>query len=158
MCLLAEFSGILTLGDNMKDSKELLASVLHTTQMGQTGIRSVRDNAIRTGLKQELDQQLKEYDSIEKEALRLAASRGWSLTDVNPAVRKMSDMMSRARLMGGDVDSKIAGMLIQGNTRGMILGIRNLRRSSGSDAQVTQLAQKLLDRENINIQKTQTYL
>lgn len=142
----------------MKDSKELLSSVLHTVQMGQTGIRSVQDNAVRTGLKQELKQQLKEYDSIEKEALKLAASRGWSLTDVNPAVRKMSDMMSRARLMGGDVDSKIAGMLIQGNTRGMILGVRNLHRSNNSDSQVTELAQKLLDRENINIQKTQLYL
>lgn len=142
----------------MKDSKELLSSVLHTVQMGQTGIRSVQDNAVRTGLKQELEQQLKEYDSIEKEALKLAASRGWSLTDVNPAVRKMSDMMSRARLMGGDVDSKIAGMLIQGNTRGMILGVRNLHRSNNSDSQVTELAQKLLDRENINIQKTQLYL
>lgn len=142
----------------MKDSKQLLACVLHTTQMGQTGIRSVRDNAVRPGLKQELTQQLKEYDNIEKEALRLAASRGWSLTDVNPAMRKMSDMMSRARLMGGDVDSKIAGMLIQGNTRGMILGIRNLHRSSGADAAVTQLAQKLLDRENINIQKSQSFL
>lgn len=142
----------------MKDSKELLASVLHTVQMGQTGIRSVQDNAIRIGLKQELKQQLKEYDSIEKEALNLAAGRGWSLTDVNPAVRKMSDMMSRARLMGGDVDSKIAGMLIQGNTRGMILGIRNLHRSNNTDSQITELAQKLLDRENINIQKTQAYL
>lgn len=150
--------GILPLGDIMKESKKLLASVLHTTQMGQTGIRSVRDNAVRVGLKQELDQQLKQYDSIEKEALRLAASRGWSLTDVNPAVRKMSDIMSRARLMGGDVDSKIAGMLIQGNTRGMILGIRNMHRSSDCDAQVMQLAQKLLDRENINIQKTQAFL
>lgn len=67
----------------MNNSKELLASVLHTTQMGQTGIRSVRDHAIRSGLKQELDQQLTEYDTIEKEALRIAASRGWSLTDVN---------------------------------------------------------------------------
>lgn len=38
----------------MKDSKELLSSVLHTVQMGQTGIRSVLDNAVRTGLKQEL--------------------------------------------------------------------------------------------------------
>lgn len=142
----------------MKDSKELLASVLHTVQMGQTGIRSVQNNAIRTGLKQELKQQLKEYDSIEKEALRLAASRGWTLTDVNPAVRKMSDMMSRARLMGGDVDSKIAGMLIQGNTRGMILGIRNLHRGDHTDSQITELAQKLLDRENVNIQKTQAYL
>ncbi len=142
----------------MKDSKTLLASILHTVQMGQTGIRCVQNKATDTSLRQEMHGQLKEYDAIEKEALHLAHQRGWTLSDVSPAVRKMSDLMSRARLMGGDVDSKIAGMLIQGNTRGMILGVRNLHRHQGSDSQITALAQRLLDKENINIQKTQPYL
>lgn len=142
----------------MKENKQLLSSVLHTVQMGQTGIRSVHDRAVRSALKQELSQQLREYDSIEKEALQLAKQRGWQLSDVHPAVRKMSDWMTKARLLGGDVDSKIAGMLIQGNTRGIILGIRDLHRTPGADVQVTALAEKLLDRENINIQKTQPFL
>ena len=142
----------------MKSNKELLTSVLHTVQMGQTGIRSVRDSAVRPALQQELDEQLKEYDSIEKEALRLAENRGWELSNVNPMVRTMSSMMSQMKLMGGEVDSKIAGMLIQGNTRGIILGVKNLNRSKQDDTQVTQLAQRLLNRENINIQKSQVYL
>lgn len=142
----------------MKGNKELLTSVLHTVQMGQTGIRSVRDSAVRLDLQQELDEQLKEYDTIEKEALRLAQHRGWELSNVNPMVRSMSRMMSQMRLMGGEVDSKIAGMLIQGNTRGIILGVKNLNRSRQDDTQVTQLAQRLLNRENINIQKSQVYL
>lgn len=142
----------------MKSNKEVLVSVLHTVQMGQTGIRSVRNSAIRPSLQQELDEQLKEYDTIEKEALRLAHNRGWELSNVNPMVRSMSRMMSQMRLMGGDVDSKIAGMLIQGNTRGIILGVKNLNRSKQDDTQVTQLAQRLLNRENINIQKSQVYL
>ena len=142
----------------MKSNKEVLVSVLHTVQMGQTGIRSVRNSAIRPSLQQELDEQLKEYDTIEKEALRLAHDRGWELSNVNPMVRSMSRMMSQMRLMGGEVDSKIAGMLIQGNTRGIILGVKNLNRSKQDDTQVTQLAQRLLNRENINIQKSQVYL
>lgn len=142
----------------MKSNKELLTSVLHTVQMGQTGIRSVRDSAIRPALQQELDEQLKEYDTIEKEALRLAKNRGWELSNVNPMVRTMSSMMSQMKLMGGEIDSKIAGMLIQGNTRGIILGVKNLNRSKQDDTQVTQLAQRLLNRENINIQKSQVYL
>lgn len=142
----------------MKSNKELLTSVLHTVQMGQTGIRSVRDSAVRPALQQELDEQLKEYDTIEKEALRLAENRGWELSNVNPMVRTMSSMMSQMKLMGGEVDSKIAGMLIQGNTRGIILGVKNLNRSKQDDTQVTQLAQRLLNRENINIQKSQIYL
>lgn len=142
----------------MNESKSLLASVLHTVQMGQTGIRCVRSNAVGAALREEMDSQLKQYDLIEKEALGLARRRGWQLRDVNPAVRKMSELMARARLSGGDADSKIAGMLIQGNTRGMILGVRNLHHSPGQDAQVIELAQKLLDRETLNIQKTQPYL
>lgn len=142
----------------MKSNEELLTGVLHTVQMGQTGIRAVRDNAVSPALRQELNEQLQEYDTIEKEALRLAQSRGWDLGNVNPAVRQMSRMMSQVRLMGGEVDSKIAGMLIQGNTRGIILGVKNLKRSKQDDSEVTQLAQRLLNRENINIQKSQNYL
>ena len=142
----------------MKDSKEMLTSVLHTTQMGQTGIKSVLNNAVRPGLRDEMRDQLKEYDSIEKEALRLATERGWELKNLNLGLRKMSDVMSRAKLIGGDVDSKIAGMLIQGNTRGLILGIKNMHRIPQKDTQITQLAQRLIDREAVNIKKAQPFL
>lgn len=142
----------------MKTSKELLCSMLHTVQMGQTGIRIVQNRAIRPGLKQELDRQLSEYDQIEKETLMLAKARGWELSNVNPIVRQMSNLMSQAKLMGGEVDSKIAGMLIQGNTRGVILGVKNLNHCTQNDEQITHLANKLLDQENINIQKCQPYL
>lgn len=146
------------LGDIMDNNKELLTSVLHTVQMGQTGIRAVRNSAIRPALRQELDEQLKEYDAIEKEALRLAQARGWELSNVNPMVKQMSKIMSQMQLLGGEVDSKIAGMLIQGNTRGIILGVKNLNHSTHGDGQITHLAQRLLNRENINIQKSQDYL
>lgn len=142
----------------MKTSKELLTSVLHTVQMGQTGIRAVNDSAVKTGLRQELDRQMKEYDTIEKDALHLAQERGWELSNVNPVVRQMSKFMSQVRLIGGDADSKIAGMLIQGNTRGVILGVKNMNRYDQKDAQISHLAQELLNKENINIQKTRPYL
>lgn len=142
----------------MNDNKELLTSVLHTVQMGQTGIRSVQHKAVRADLRQELRDQLQEYDTIEKETLRLAQARGWELRNVNPVVTNMSRMMAKFQLMRGEVDSKIAGMLIQGNTRGIILGVKNLNRATHSDSQITQLAQRLLNRENMNIQKSQPYL
>ena len=132
--------------------------MLHTVQMGQVGIRSVMKNAIGAQLKTELKAQLKEYDTLEEETLSLASSKGLSLNDLNPALETMSTMMSKIQLMGGEVDSKIAGMLIQGNTRGMILGIKNLRKATKVDPKVCQLAQRLLNRENMNIQKSQQFL
>ena len=140
------------------NEEKFLTSVLHTVQMGQTGIRSVMKNAVGAQLKTELKAQLKEYDALEKETLRLAESKGFDLKDLNPALETMSTMMSKVQLMGGEVDSKIAGMLIQGNTRGMILGLKNLRKASKADSNVRDLAQRLLNRENMNIQKSQQFL
>ena len=142
----------------MMNEEKFLTSMLHTVQMGQTGIRSVMKNAVGAQLKTELKAQLKEYDALEKETLRLAESKGFDLKDLNPALETMSTMMSKVQLMGGEVDSKIAGMLIQGNTRGMILGLKNLRKASKADSNVRNLAQRLLNRENMNIQKSQQFL
>ena len=142
----------------MKNSKELLSSLLKTTQMGQVGIRSVLDTSMRPGLRKALQSQLHEYDAIETEAHAIATQRGWELRELDPAVRLMSDMMTRMKLGGRNTDSKIAGMMIQGNTRGMIKGIKNLHQFDGEDEQLQILSQKLLDCENANIRQMQGYL
>lgn len=142
----------------MKSNKEILSSVLKTTQMGQIGIRSVLDTAMRPGLRKTLESQLREYDSIESEAHALASQRGWELPELDPAVQVMSNMMIRMKLSGGDRDSKIADMMVQGNTRGMITGLKNMHRFAREDGQITAIAQKLLDTENANIRQIQEYL
>lgn len=142
----------------MLDNQKMLASILRTAQMGQAGIRCVMDHAVRTDLRTELKNQLREYDCIEKEAQKLASQRGWELTNLNPAVVNMASAMTKARLFGGNNDSKIAGMLIQGNTRGMITGLKNIHQYGKSDPAVTGLAQRLLNKENMNIQNSQPFL
>lgn len=142
----------------MKSNREILTSMLHTVQMGQTGIRCIMDNAVKTDLKAELKDQLREYDMLEKETLQVAQNMGLELKNLHPALETMSNVMSKMQLIGGDADSKIAGMLIQGNTRGMILGLKNLRKAANIQPQVQALAQKIINRENINIQKSQPFL
>ena len=142
----------------MKDSKDILTSALNTVQMGQLGIRSALDYTIRTDLKQALESQLKEYDAIETQVDAIASSRSWELKEIDPAVRMMSNMMLKMRPIGGDTDSKIAAMMINGNTRGMILGLKNLHRFHSNDPKVENLCQKLLDTEVENIRQMQGYL
>ena len=142
----------------MKDSKELLSSILKTTQMGQIGIRSILDTAMRPTLRKALESQLQEYDSIESEAHCIASSRGWEVPELDPVVRTMADMMTRVQLTGGNTDSKIAGMMIQGNTRGMIKGLKNLHQFNKQDFQVKALSQMLLDCETANIRQMQGFL
>ena len=142
----------------MKGSKEILSSLLKTTQMGQIGIRSVLDTSMRPALRKALESQLQEYDSIETEAHTIASQRGWELEELDPGVRMMTDMMTRMRLHGRNTDSKIAGMMIQGNTRGMITGLKNLHQFNKHDAQISTLSQKLLDCETANIRQMQGFL
>lgn len=142
----------------MKTSKEVLTSILKTTQMGQTGIRSVLDRAMGSDMRQALNSQLREYDSIESEARTMAVQRGWDLEDLDPALRLMSDMTARMRLNGRNTDSKIAGMMIQGNTQGMIKGLKTIHQFSSEDEPIKTLSQKLLDCENANIRQMQRFL
>ena len=142
----------------MKSSEEVLSSILKTTQMGQIGIRSVLRQPLNTELKQALVSQRQEYDSIETEAHRIANAYGYTPKELNPAVRKMTDSMTSMRLMYGDIDSKSAAMMIQGNTRGLIKGLKNLHHYNQDNKDIVSLANKLLDTEEENVRQMQRFV
>ena len=142
----------------MKGSKDILSSILKTTQMGQIGIRSILKLPLRSELRNELNSQLKEYDTIEREAHGIALSRGWELKELNPAIKGMTNMMTRSQLSFGDMDSKAAAMMIRGNTRGVIKGYKNMNQFAETDKQVADLAHKLIDFEQVNNQQLQGFL
>ena len=142
----------------MKGSKDVLSSIVKTTQMGQIGIRSVLNAPLRASLKDALRSQLREYDTIEREALELATSRGWTLNELDPAIKHMTNMMTKARLSVGNSSSKAAAMMIQGNTRGIIKGYKNLNQFAPSDERIVNLSRKLLDCEQANIKQMQGFL
>jgi hypothetical protein len=145
-------------GDIMKGSKDILSSILKTTQMGQIGIRSILKNPLRATLRTELKSQLKEYDAIEQEAHGIALSRGWKLKELDPAIKGMTNMMTKTQLSFGNIDSKAAKMMIQGNTRGIIKGYKNLNQFPSTDQRVANLAQKLIDFEEANNHQLQGFL
>ena len=142
----------------MKGSKDILSSILKTTQMGQIGIRSILKTPLQSGLRSELNSQLKEYDAIESEAHGIALSRGWELKELNPAIKGMTNMMTQSRLSFGNANSKAAAMMIQGNTRGIIKGYKNLNQYPSSDQRIANLAQKLIDFEETNNRQLQGFL
>lgn len=142
----------------MNSSKQILSSILKTTQMGQIGIRSVLDKSTTPALRRALESQLQEYDAIESEAHSIAAQRGWELPELDPAVRVVADMMTRMRISRRDPDSKIADMMIQGNTKGMVKSLKNLHRFDYEDAQISTISQKLLDCETANIRQMKAFL
>lgn len=142
----------------MKQNQEVLSTLLKTIQIGQTDIRSVLDTTMRSSLRNTLKDQLQEYDSIETEAYTLALQRGWDLVELDPGRRFLRDRVTRMKLNGRNTDSRIADILIQGNTKGMIRGLKNLHQFEGLDHQLRILSQKLLDCETAHIRQMQSFL
>lgn len=142
----------------MKGSKDVLSSIIKTAQMGQIGIRSVLNAPLRSGMKEALRSQLREYDAIERQALELACARGWTLEQLDPSIKHMTNMMTKMRLKFGDTTSKAAAMMIQGNTKGIIKGYKNLNQFAVPDERVTVLSRRLLDCEHAGIQQMQGFL
>ena len=142
----------------MKQNQQLLSSMLKTIQSSQVEIRSVLDTTLGSSLRNTLETQLKEYDSIETEAYTLALQRGWELPELDLGRRFLKDRMIRMKLNGHSTDSRIADLLIQGNTKGMIQGLRNLHQFEGQDQPIRTLSQKLLDCETAHIRQLQRFL
>lgn len=142
----------------MKESKHFLSAMLRTIQIGQVEIRSVLDTSLGSGLRDTLQRQLKEYDSMETEAYTIAVQRGWDLSELDPGRRFLRDRITRMKLGTGQTDSRIADLLIQGNTKGMIQGLRQLHQYEPQDRQIRILSQKLLDCETAHIRQMQNFL
>ena len=142
----------------MKNNRQLLSSVLKISQMGQTGIECVMDVSMGSALRRELKSQLQEYEDIEHQAQSIARNRGWKLKPLDPALGYLAGRMTRLKLTGNHSESRIADMMIQGNTQGMIKSLRDIHQYHGSDSTVTVLSQKLLDTEKANIKTMQSFL
>lgn len=142
----------------MKQNQQFLSGLLKTIQMGQVEIRSVLDTSLGSNLRSTLEQQLREYDSIETEAYTIALQRGWELPELDPGRRFLKDRFTRMKLNGRNTDSRIADILIQGNTKGMIQGLRSLHQIEAGDQQIRILTQKLLDCETAHIRQMQSFL
>ena len=140
------------------NSQRVLNDVIKTSQMGINGINVVMDKTSEPALRQALKVQRREYSDIEQEAKLLAQRKGYKIDQLKPITRRMGALMSKGQLLMGERNSKIAGMMIQGNTRGMILSLKNMRRCDKPDAQVAQVAQKLLETEKNNIESMVGFL
>ena len=142
----------------MINSQRVLNDIIKTSQMGINGINVVMSKTSQPALRQALKVQRKEYSNIEQQAKLLARQKGYKIDQIKPISRKMGALMSKSQLLVGEPNSKIAGMMIQGNTRGMILSLKNMHRCNDPDEQVARLAQKLLETEKNNITTMQGFV
>ncbi len=141
----------------MLKETDLLNHICQTTEMGTLGIDRVLDCADNEKLKQALKQQRVEYASIYRSAVDLLRERGREPQSINAMAKLSSEISISAQTLGDHSASKIAEMMIMGNTKGVTKSMQCLSDYSG-DVQVRSLAEKLLRTEQSNIDQMKPFL
>ena len=142
----------------MVTEAELIQYIYQTTEMGRDGIQSVLPHAEDETFHQALEQQLTEYEKLYGATGKMLRERGQEPKGLNPMVKASSEMMSAMKTMADHSTSKIAEMMIQGNTMGMTKSLKHLHDYHGKDERVRDLANKLLKTEEANIQQMKKFL
>ncbi|MGN1013942.1 MAG: DUF2383 domain-containing protein [Butyricicoccus sp.] len=141
----------------LKDT-DLLNHIHQTTEMGQRGIDMVMDYAENPSLRDALQQQKAEYASMYRSADTMLRSRNVQPEKINTFAKLSSEISSSMKTMSDHSQSKIAEMMIQGNTKGMTKSIQCLNTYAGTDKEITSLAEKLLKTEEANIEQMKAFL
>ncbi len=142
----------------MITDNELLTSIRETAMMGRTGIDGVLKYSACEPLTGALRQQRAEYGELLREATDLLTERG-EIPEPLPLGSRMGAAMSRAKyVLSPPTASDIAGMMITGNTKGVIKSMQRRRDYLGRDDRVAALGKKLLETETRNIEQMKPFL
>lgn len=141
----------------MQDT-ELLQFIHKTAQMGVDGLRDVEPMVHENALHSALARQMKEYQCIAGCAGRMLEERGEQAVTPSPMARLSAEIMASAKTMLDSSSSKIAEMIIQGNTMGITKGTKHLNDYNGNDRRVKALAQKLIATEQANVEQMKAFL
>ena len=137
----------------------MLNAIRRTTEMGCYGIKSVLNETANREFRGALRAQYDEYAQIYEEADRLLRERGGRIKDLNPMAKYGSAMTSKMRVRASiDPTAKIAELMLQGNTRGMIKSMHDIRTMGTLEPRVASLSRRLLQTEQNNINQMKKYL
>lgn len=142
----------------MLSETQLLNHIYQTAEMGQDGIQSVLKYANEPKLCSALNAQMTEYRKLQDSASQMLKERNREPAGINPMAKMGSEMMSAMKTMTDHSATKIAEMMIQGSTMGVTKSIRTIRDCDLKDERVKDLADKLLQTEQANIEEMKKFL
>jgi len=142
----------------MLSETQLLNHVYQTAEMGVDGIQSVLKYADEPKLLSALNAQMEEYRKLQDSAGEMLRARKQEPKGISSMAKVGSEMMSAMKTMTDHSATKIAEMMIQGSTMGVTKSIRTIRDCELQDQRVRDLADKLLETEQANIEEMKKYL
>lgn len=140
------------------DDEKMLNLISKNAEMGVVGIDAVKDYASSDKFKDELMKQREEYNKIYKSAHNMLVEAGCDVQHPNAMAKMSTEMMTRMKTMKEHTDSKIAEMMLQGSAMGVAKVIKNANEYDGNSEPIRDLAHKLQETEEFNIENMKRYL
>lgn len=142
----------------MSPDEELLSEVYKSVTMGSdstaTMIGKTKDSALRTELTAQLDG-YRNFANIAREKLE---EKHYKVKQGSIFAKIPAEISINMTTMIDDSNTKIAEMMINGSTMGVIELRRKLRESVGADDDSVKIANDYVSFEEDNINKMKTYL
>lgn len=133
----------------------LLNDVFQNAQMGVDSTQRLIELAEDKPFQSVLIAQRNRYQDIYDRTLQLSDQE---LKGKKTLQKLSSTMMINFQTIKDKTPSHLAGMMIQGNTMGVIDMTKSLRENQGADSSVLGLAQDLLSMQKSNIDEMKPYL
>ncbi len=140
----------------LKQEIEFLNYIYQNARMGVIGIKELMPCVEETAFKDLLGSELEEYESICNEALKLFIKYNSLEKDVSKMAKIMTYMSIKASKKNNI--NKYAKMMIEGSNKGIIEINEKLNYYKGVSPKIINLANKLLETEQNNINELKQYL
>ncbi|MCR5653423.1 MAG: DUF305 domain-containing protein [Ruminococcus sp.] len=142
----------------MINDKQMLQFIMKNAEMGCRGINDIKHYSNTAKMARELRTQNLEYGHIYHSAHTMLHNIGGETKHINPMAARMARAKTKREMKLEDSDSHIAEMMIKGNTMGVNKIAQHIRQYRGNNKSVTDLANKLLETQQNNIESMKSFL
>ncbi len=142
----------------MDGNTEMLNYIYQNTQMGTDTINQLLGIVDDDKFSKQLQSQLNEYKNIKSKAAKMLNEHGRTEKGISTMLKVGTYMNIEFKTMKDNSPEKVAEMLIQGSTMGVIDATKNLKKYKDADSDILKLGEKLLKTEESNIDNLKSYL
>lgn len=143
---------------NMNDDVSFLQLIYKNAEMGIIGIDSVITKINNREMEALLKGQKEEYESICKDADNILKKYGKQKEDISMLAKVSTEVMSGVSLLKNSSTNNIAKMMVEGTNKGIIEITEKINAYNNNDMEIVELANKLKEILENNIEELKKYL
>ena len=142
----------------MTPDEELLGEVYKSVTMGSDSITTLMSKTTDASMRSDLTTQLEGYQNFATATKTKMYEKNFKVKETSVFVKVPAEVSMNVTTMMDNSNTKIAEMMINGSTMGIIELTRKIRRTPCADADSVKIANDVVAFEESGIEKMKTYL